>query len=351
MKKIISVLLAVCLAAGMLVGCQPSTPAQPTQPTQPTDPGTPPVPADAIEFKIGHVLNTESPFHAGGLHFAELISAKSNGVLVAEVFPSALLGNDRELAEGLQLGTVDMAITATAPVSGFAPKIQIFDLPYLFRDAAHAYKVLDGELGDELLEDFYQNSGIVALAFWENGFRHITNSKRPIYTAEDVRGLKIRVQEISSHIDYWRSLGADPTPMAWTEVYTALQQGTVDGQENPVQTIYTQKVFEVQENMSLTFHCYAPTLIMISEGRFNALDDANQQIMKDAAKEAATYQRQFIADLESVGVEDMPTKGVNLIPASEIDMESFRAAAQGVWDTYGAKLGVTEMIAQIQEVK
>lgn len=355
MKKVMCLLLVALLAIALLAGCTSSAPASPASPAAPSAPASPAAPAapaeKAASFKIGHVLNTESPFHAGALHFADLIKEKSGGSLTAEVFPGALLGNDRELAEGLQLGTVDMAVTATAPVSGFAPKIQLFDLPFLFKSAEHAYKVLDGEIGEQLLDDFYQNSGIRALAFWENGFRHITNSIRPIKSAADVKGLKIRVQEISCHIDFWNSLGANATPMAWTEVYTALQQGTVDGQENPVQTIYTQKVYEVQPYMSLTYHVYAPALIMISDKRFTALSENQQKIMKEAAKKSATAERDFIAALEGNAVRELPGLGVEVLSGDQIDVESFRAAAQPIFESYGKKLGVTDLIAEIQKIQ
>lgn len=357
MKRRISVLLIACLLVAVFAGCSGSgsssssatstaAPAESSAAAS-TDSGAAPA-GDVITLKIGHVLNTDSPFHAGALHFAELIAEKSGGALAAEVFPSALLGNDRELAEGLQLGTVDMAVTATAPVSGFSPTLQIFDLPYLFHDAEHAYRVLDGELGEQILDEFQQASGIVGLAFWENGFRHITNSKQPIQSAADAKGLKIRVQEISSHIDYWKNIGCDPTPMAWTEVYTALQQGTVDGQENPVQTIYTQKIYEVQKYMSLTYHCYAPTIIMISDSTYSKLSPEHQAIVKEAAREAAGYQRNYIYELESKAIEEMPGLGVEILYPEDIDVESFRAAAESVHQQYGEQLGVSELLEKIK---
>jgi tripartite ATP-independent transporter DctP family solute receptor len=349
MKKVISLLMVVCLVAALFAGC---TTAPAETPATPGTPGTPATPAEtAFALKIGHVLNTESPFHAGAVEFARLIEEKSEGSLTAEVFPSALLGNDRELAEGLQLGTVDMAVVGSATVSGFAPKIQLFDLPFLFRDADHAYKVLDGDIGKQLLDDFYQNSGIRALAFWENGFRNITNSKLPIKSAADVDGIKLRVQEIACHIDFWKEVGANPTPMAWTEVYTALQQGTVDGQENPVQTIYTQKIYEVQPYLSLTRHVYAPAMILLSDTQYAAMSENQQKIMSDSAFEAATYERQFIADLENGALDKLPELGVEITTPEEIDLDSFRAAAQPVLETYGTKLGAMDLIKQIQETK
>ena len=266
------------------------------------------------------------------------------------VYPSALLGNDRELAEGLQLGTVDAAIVATATVSGFCPEIQLFDLPFLFKNSEHVYEVLDGEIGEQLKDIFHEQSGIVALSFPENGWRQVTNSKHAVTKASDMEGLKIRVMEIPCHLDYWKSLGCDPTPMAWTEVYTALQQGTVDGQENPVQTIYTQKIYEVQKYMSMTNHVYCPAVIMLSDKVWNSLTDEQKQICEEAAAEATEYERQFVADLEAKAIEELPSLGVQLVTADQVDVESFRTAAAAVNEKYAKELGLEDMMKEIQTI-
>ena len=304
----------------------------------------------AITIKMGHVLNEDSPFHAASVKFAELVEEKSGGSMKVAVYPSALLGNDRELAEGLQLGTVDAAIVATATVSGFCPEIQLFDLPFLFKTSEHVYEVLDGEIGEQLKDIFHEQSGIVALSFPENGWRQVTNSKHAVTKASDMEGLKIRVMEIPCHLDYWKSLGCDPTPMAWTEVYTALQQGTVDGQENPVQTIYTQKIYEVQKYMSMTNHVYCPAVIMLSDKVWNSLTDEQKQICEEAAAEATEYERQFVADLEAKAIEELPSLGVQLVTADQVDVESFRTAAAAVNEKYAKELGLEDMMKEIQTI-
>ncbi|WP_363316694.1 TRAP transporter substrate-binding protein [uncultured Dysosmobacter sp.] len=306
--------------------------------------------SEVITIKIGHVLNEESPFHAASLKFAELVSEKSGGSLQVEVYPSALLGNDRELAEGLQMGTVDAAVCDSSTVTGFCPELQLFSLPYLFKNSEHVYEVLDGEIGQELIDMFYEQSGIIGLAWGENGWRQETNSIHPVTCAADMQGLKIRTMEISCHLDYWKSLGADPTPMAWTEVYTALQQGTVDGQENPVQTIYTQKVYEVQKYMSMTNHVYAPMLMMMSESLWNKLTEEQQNICKEAAKEACAYERQFVSDLEARAIKELPDLGVELLTNDQIDTESFRVAAAPIIEKYGTEMGVMDLVSQIQAI-
>lgn len=343
MKKIFSMFLALAMILTLAVGCGAGNSDTSDAADDSTDSGV-------ITIKMGHVLNEDSPFHAASVKFAELVEEKSGGTMKVEVYPSALLGNDRELAEGLQLGTVDAAIVATATVAGFCPEIQVFDLPFLFKNNEHVYEVLDGEIGQQLKDIFYEKSGIVALSFPENGWRQVTNSKHPVTKASDMEGLKIRVMEIPCHLDYWKSLGCDPTPMAWTEVYTALQQGTVDGQENPVQTIYTQKIYEVQKCMSMTNHVYCPAVIMLSANVWNNLNEEQQKICEDAAAEAATYERQVVYDLEATAIEELPSFGVELVMEDEIDMESFRAAATEINEKYAKELGMEDVVEQIQAI-
>jgi len=303
---------------------------------------------DQIVLKLGHVLNETSPFHIGAEEFAKKVEEKSNGQIKIEIYPSAQLGNDRELAEGLQMGTVDMSVSDTSTITGFFPRLQIFSLPFLFKDAEHAYKVLDGPIGEEVLKDF-EAKGIVGLAYWENGFRHLTNSQKPITKPEDVAGMKIRVMEIPLHVSLWKTLGADPTPMAWTEVYTALSQGTVDGQENPIQTIYTQKIYEVQKYLSLTSHVYSPAVIMISKQVYDKLSPDQQKILVEAARETATFERNYIKDLEENALKKLPELGMEV--EMNPDREAFKEVVQPIYKEYGEKLNSEELIQQILETK
>jgi len=199
------------------------------------------------------------------------------------------------MVEGLQLGTIDLVVTSTGPLGGFVSKMFVVDLPFLFRDREHAYKVLDGPIGRELM-DAFSAKGIKGLAFWENGFRQITNNVRPIEKPEDLKGIKLRTMENKVHLAAFRAFGASPTPMAWSEVYTALQQKTIDGQENPVAIIYHQKLVEVQKYLALTRHFYSPTPLLMSLKAFNALPQDTQKIMADTALECATYERNLLRD-------------------------------------------------------
>src|SRR5436190_2803205 len=196
--------------------------------------------------------------------FAKEVEARTNGRYRIQTFYSSALGAERESVEGVQLGTLDLTLTSTGPLPNFVPDVAILDIPFLFRDYAHARAVLDGPIGQELLTKF-QSKGMVGLAWAENGFRHMTNSKRPVNGPDDLRGLKMRTMENPIHIEAYRQFGILPTPMAFTEVFTALQQGTVDGQENPLSVIEAAKLEQVQKYLSLTGHVYSPALILMSK--------------------------------------------------------------------------------------
>jgi len=184
-----------------------------------------------LSLKLGHAVAPVHPYHLGAVKFSELVAQRTGGKVKIDVYPSTQLGNERDMVEGLQLGTIDLVVTSTGPVGGFVPKMFVVDLPFLFRDRDHAYKVLDGPIGRDLLSALSAKS-IRGLAFWENGFRQITNNLRPIEKPTDLKGVKIRTMENKVHLAAFRAFGASPTPMAWSEVYTALQQRTIDGQEN-----------------------------------------------------------------------------------------------------------------------
>src|SRR5512139_288861 len=246
-----------------------------------------------VILKLGHAVAPEHPYHLGAVRYSDLVAKKSGNKIKIDVYPSTQLGNERDMVEGLQLGTIDLVVTSTGPLGGFVPRMSVVDLPFLFRDREHAYKVLDGPIGRELL-DAFSAKGIKGLAFWENGFRQITNSVRPIQKPEDLKGIKIRTMENKVHLSAFRAFGASPTPMAWSEVYTALQQKTIDAQENPIAIIYFQKIYEVQKYLALTDHFYSPTPLLMSLKAFHSLPTSIQRIMLDTATECATYERSLV---------------------------------------------------------
>ena len=219
----------------------------------------------AAEFDLveAHTAPPDHPYTLGMVRYADLIKDRTKGRVSIQIHHSRQLGDERQVVEGLQLGTIHLTVSSTGPLGGFVPEVNVVDLPFLFRDADHAHTVLDGEIGRGLLDKF-EAVGIKGLAFWENGFRHITTSKRPVQQPGDMKGLKIRVMENKVHQAAFRQLGADATPMAWGEVFTSLQQGLLDAQENPIPIIYTFKLNEVQKYISLTGHVYSPAPILMS---------------------------------------------------------------------------------------
>jgi tripartite ATP-independent transporter DctP family solute receptor len=268
--------------------------------------------------------------------FAREVETRTNGRYKIQNFYAGALGAERESIEGLQLGTLDLTMTSTGPVPNFVPEIAILDIPFLFRDYGHARAVLDGPIGQDLLKKF-DAKGITALAWGENGFRHMTNSKRPVNVPEDLKGLKMRTMENPVHIQAYKAFGIIPTPMAFTEVFTALQQGTVDGQENPVSVITSAKLDQVQKYMTLTGHVYSPALILMSKAQFDKLSAADKQAFLDAAKEAVKVNRARIDDDERRAVADLKAKG--MVVVENVDKTKFQAALGPTFDDFGKRFG------------
>ena len=288
-----------------------------------------------VSLKLGHAVAPEHPYHLGAVKFAELIAQRTGNKVKIDVYPSTQLGNERDMVEGLQLGTMDLVVTSTGPLGGFVPKMFVVDLPFLFRDREHAYKVLDGPIGKDLFEAFAPK-GIKGLAFWENGFRQITNNVRPIEKPEDLKGIKIRTMENKVHLASFRAFGASPTPMAWSEVYTALQQKTIDAQENPIAIIYHQKIAEVQKYLTLTGHFYSPTPLLMSLKAYNALPKDIQKTMDDTAIECATYERNLLRDSEAKQIAELKAKGMQVTTPNK---KSFQDAAAPVYKEFEAQFG------------
>ena len=232
--------------------------------------------------------------------FAREVETRTGGRYKIQNFYAGALGAERESVEGVQLGTLDLTLTSTGPIPNFVPEVAILDIPFLFRDYAQARAVLDGPIGQDMLQKF-PPKGIVALAWAENGFRHMTNSKRPVNNPDDLKGLKMRTMENPIHIQAYKQFGILPTPMAFTEVYTALQQGTVDGQENPLSVITSAKLDQVQKNLTLTGHVYSPSLILMNKAQWDKLSAADKQAFLDAAKEAVKANRARVDDDEREG--------------------------------------------------
>lgn len=303
--------------------------------------------AAPVTLKLGHIAEPENVYGQGADHFAKRVKELSNGEIDIKVYPSSQLGNQRDLVEGLGLGTVDMTLTGTAVMGNFVPEMAVFDLPFIFRDVNHAYKALD-TIGMDLAKKG-EDQGMITLAIWENGVRHMTNNQHPVKTPDDMKGLKMRVMEQPVYIEMMKSLGASPTPMAMSELYTALQKGVIDGQENPLGHIATKRFNEVQKFLSLSGHTYAAEPLLISKMAWSKLTPEQQAILKQAAEETRDWERQLCRDLEGKYLEQIKQAGTTQVN-DDVDKDAFVKATRPVWDTYAKRFGDSSIKA-IQDIK
>src|SRR5215471_4332586 len=287
-------------------------------------------------MKINIALAQNSHYGVAIDTFAREVEKRTNGRYKIQTFYSAALGAERESVEGVQLGTLDLTLTSTGPLPNFVPEIAILDIPFLFRDYAHARAVLDGPIGQELLAKFPPR-GMIGLAWAENGFRHMTNSKHPVTQPDDLRGLKRRTMENPIHIEAYRQFGILPTPMAFTEVFTALQQGTVDGQENPLSVITAAKLDQVQKYLSLTGHVYSPAVFLMNKAQWDKLSAADKQAFLDAAKEGVKADRARVDEDERRAVADLRGKGMQVV--ENLDKAKFQAVLVPVYADFGKRFG------------
>lgn len=241
-------------------------------------------------LKLGTSTQPSHIYNLAAKHFGEIVAKKSAGEIEVQVFPAAQLGSERDMVEGLQLGSLEMTLTSTGPLGNFVPQVKLFNLPFLFKDRESCYRVLDGEIGTRIADRFTK-VGIRSLGWFENGFRNITDSKVPVKSPKDMTGLKIRVMEDDVFILTMKALGASPLPMAFGELYTALEQHTVDAQENPLAVIHSSRFFEVQKYLAMTGHFYSPAMLLISEITWRKLSPDQQKIITDAAIQARDYER------------------------------------------------------------
>ncbi|WP_404464378.1 TRAP transporter substrate-binding protein [Vreelandella aquamarina] len=299
---------------------------------------------DPVTLRLAHVVNEQDGFHIAATKFEELVEERTGGKVNIEIFPNASLGDERTLLEGMQIGTVDMGVITNGPVANFVEEMAVFELPFLFPSPEAAYSVLDGPIGQELL-DKLADVNLKGLAYAERGFRNLTNSERAVNSPEDLDGLRIRVMENPVYTDTFRELGANAIPMAWTEALTAMQQGTIDGQENPVNVIHSFKLDETQTYMTLSRHTYAPAIFVMGMPAWNQLPEAAQAVLEEAAQEAAEHERQVNADMEAEQLAALREAGMEINDTP--NMEAFQAAVAPVYEKYGEQFG--DYLPRIQE--
>ena len=336
-SKFFTALLITCMSGLLLAGCGAKQEAKPAAaPSQP----------QVKTIKLAHVVNEKDPYHITCLKFKEVVETKSQGKIKVDIFPNASLGDERALIEGMQMGTVQAGVITNGPIGNFLPELAVFEMPFLFASEAEAYKVLDGPVGQKMLAKF-ETINLKGLAFAERGFRNLTNSKRPVRTPADAAGLKIRVMENPVFIDTFKALGVNAVPMAWTEALTALQQKTIDGQENPVNVAFAFKLQETQKYFSMTKHTYSPATIVMSKKFFDSFDKPSQDILLAAAKESAQYVRKWGADQMTEQFKAIKAGGMEIV--TDIDTKAFQAAVKPVYEKYGPKFGT--WLKEIEDAK
>ncbi|GAB4258044.1 TRAP transporter substrate-binding protein [Deferrisoma sp.] len=284
--------------------------------------------AAKTEIKLGVVTKPGSAQNVAAEKFKEIVETRSGGDVTVKIYHSASLGSETEILQQIQMGSVQMGVITLGPIDAFVPEVDVVAFPFLFKSYEQVDQVLDGPLGAEILKRM-ESAGFKGLAFTENGFRHLTNRVRPVHTVDDVKGLKIRVMESTLHKELWRALGANPTPMAWP-IYTELEQGTIDGQENPLWVAWTYKLYEVQKYLSLTGHVYSAHAVLANLDWFNGLPEAIRNLLAEAAREAARYERNWNRSNEADFLAKLKEAG--MIVDEHPDIDSFRAKVAGLKD-------------------
>lgn len=306
-------------------------------------------PAQTRTIKFANQNAKGHPIVLGMEKFAELVDKKSAGRLKVQVFPGGVLGSDQANVSALQGGTLEMASMNSGIFSSLVKDFAIYDFPFLFGNAREADAVVDGPFGQNLHKKL-EDKGLVGLAYYELGFRQITNSKRPIQKVEDVAGLKLRVIPSPINVDWVKALGANPTPLPFPEVYAALEQKAVDGQENPVATIKAAKLYEVQKYMTITNHQYNPQSVVISKKFWDQLPPADQKILKEAAVESAQYERTQSRAILQSGLEDLKKAGMEVNELSPAEVTKLRERMKPVIDKNSASVGESTVQAMMAEL-
>jgi tripartite ATP-independent transporter DctP family solute receptor len=304
-------------------------------------------------MKLAVATNKDRSLTKGLEKFREIIESESNGTIQVEVYPSSQLGGDREVFEALQFGSIQGATMSTGPIGQFAPRFNVFDLPFLFPNTEIAYEILDGPIGEELLGDL-DKLNVIGLNYWENGFRHLTNDVREVRTPADVQGLKIRTLENNLHIDIWTELGANPTPMAFTELFSGMQQGVVEGQENPIGNVTGSKFYEVQKYLTMTGHVYNASPFLISKDFWDSLTAEEKKMVKEAADEARDYQRELNQKEEEDGYKFLVENGMSIVELTDAEKEKFVEQVKPVYKKYKSSIGnelVDNLLAEIEKLK
>lgn len=285
------------------------------------------------EVKMAYCFPEASHYGAGARTWASAIEEGTAGKFQVRYFPSCALGGERDTVEGLQFGTIEAILVSTGTLSNFVPEVGLTDIPFMFRDLDHARRVLDGPIGEEILSKF-EDSDLIGLAWGEQGFRHITNNLRPIHTPADLAGVKLRTMENPVHITAFQTFGAAPTAMSWNEVISALQQGTIDGQENPLAVIVSANINEVQKYLTLSGHVYSPSVLLLSKAFYDGLSDEEKEVFKNGALAGAVAMREFVDEAEKTGLETLKSRGMEINDLTAEERAAFQASLESAYEQY-----------------
>lgn len=341
-KKAIALVLA-CAMSLSLAACG-GTSASPTASGGGSD-----QPAGQRVFQIGFTTAAveNDPYFVFAQTFSDLVSQRTDGSIRIDVMGGGQLGQEREMFEGMQIGTTDMAVMTNAYASSFVPASGVFDLPFIFADSETAHQVLDGSLGQAVLNE-YTAKGVTALAWGEGGFRHLVTMNTAVRVPEDFKGLKIRCMETETYLATYAALGTNAVPMAWAETITGLQQGTIDGLDIPVSVIYSNGFPDIAKYLNMTGHFYSPLLICVSNDLFDKLTPEEQEILRQAAIEAGQACRANNTAVESVMLDEMQAQGMNII--RDVDIPAFQAVLGDFYMNQAGAIGgtyVEDLLAEL----
>ena len=327
-KRMISQLLVVASLVPALVLSMPVARAQ----------------GPSATIRLGHILNETSLYHASATKFAEAVARNSGGRLKIEIFPNATLGFERDLIEGMRLGTIDAGVITSAPISGFEPRMMVLDLPFIFKTREGAYKVMDGEIGKRLF-GYLEAQNLKGLAYFDAGWRTVVSTKKAMVRPEDYPGSRFRVLENPLYVSTFRSLGVNATPMNFGEVYTGLRQGTIDALDLPIYVVHSAKFYEVAKYMALTEHMLTPVILMMSNAKFKSLPADLQQAVTKSALEVTPLQRQIANDTNAELLKKLADLKMEIVAVP--DKRAFQEKMQVVYREFEGKIG-KDLIQAVQ---
>lgn len=297
-----------------------------------------------ITLRLGHILNETSLYQVSAQRFADALAKNSGGRLKVDIFPNGQLGFERDLIEGMRLGTIDAAVVTNAPISGFEPRMMVLDLPFIFKSREGAFKVMDGDVGKKLF-GYLEAQNLKGLAYFDAGWRMVVSTKKPLARPEDYPGTRFRVMENPLYVSTFKSLGVNATPMNWGEVYSGLRQGTIDSLDLPVYVVYQAKIYEVAKYMAATEHMFTPVVLMMSNAKFKSLPADLQAVVTRTALEVTPVQRQISADMTQDFLAKLREQKMEIVPVP--DKKAFQDRMQGVYREFEGKIG-KDLITAVQ---